>query len=52
MNKIKMIKGAAAYAAPLVEVLKLTPQTLICTSFNSEAFDDEENCSGTFEIDY
>lgn len=51
MKYIKTTK-AKAYLAPQVEVLNLSPETIICTSYNSAAYSDEKTCPGMFEIDY
>ena len=53
MNKVKTAMGGAdAYSAPHIKVYEITPESLICTSYNSEPFSDEETDSGIFEIDY
>lgn len=52
MNKVKTTMGADAYSAPHIKVYEIRPESLICTSYNSEAFSDEETGSGNFEIDY
>ena len=44
--------GADVYSAPHIKVYEITPESLICTSYNSEPFSDEETDSGIFEIDY
>ena len=40
------------YLAPQGEVLHFSPEALVCTSYNSEAYSDEETISGSILIDY